>query len=186
MANEAPKPDAALEKISLGAGCFWCVEAIYNRIEGVKSAVSGYQNGHLKNPTYKDICTGKTGHAEVVLVTYDPKVVPLDTILKWFWKAHDPTTLNRQGNDVGTQYRSGIYYYNDAQKTVAEASLKDAQADFSDKIVTEIVKAETFYPAEDYHQNYYLENKSKNGYCRFVIEPKMKKLGLEKKHKVAE
>lgn len=186
MSEDSKKSSEEFEKISLGAGCFWCVEAVYNRLDGIKSAVSGYQNGFLKNPTYKDICTGTTGHAEVVLVTFDPKTISLEEVLKWFWKSHDPTTLNRQGNDVGTQYRSGIFFYNDEQKAIAEASLKEAQKDFSKKIVTEITKAETFYPAEDYHQNYYRDNKSKNGYCQFVIAPKMKKLGLEDKKQVAE
>lgn len=186
MSEDSNPPKDSLEKISLGAGCFWCIEAIYNRLEGVQSSVSGYQNGFLKNPTYKDICTGATGHAEVVLVTFDSNKISLKEILTWFWKAHDPTTLNRQGNDVGTQYRSGIFYYTDAQKAVAEASLKEAQSGFSKKIVTEITKAQTFYPAEAYHQNYYRDNKTKNGYCQYVIAPKMNKLGLEDKPKLAE
>ena len=186
MSEDSNPPKESLEKISLGAGCFWCIEAIYNRLEGVQSSVSGYQNGFLKNPTYKDICTGATGHAEVVLVTFDSNKISLKEILAWFWKAHDPTTLNRQGNDVGTQYRSGIFYYTDEQKKVAEASLKEAQSEFSKKIVTEITKAQTFYPAEAYHQNYYRDNKNKNGYCQYVITPKMNKLGLEDKPKLAE
>ncbi|MFC5049361.1 peptide-methionine (S)-S-oxide reductase MsrA [Rubritalea spongiae] len=174
------------EQISLGAGCFWCVEAVYNRLDGVKSAVSGYTGGQLENPTYTDICTGTTGHAEVVHLVYDPEKVSTKTILAWFWKAHDPTTLNRQGNDIGTQYRSAIYYYTDAQKAAAEASLKEAQKDFKSPIVTEITKASTFYPAEIYHQDYYRINGQKNGYCRAIIAPKIKKLGLEDKAKVAE
>ncbi|MFC4995101.1 peptide-methionine (S)-S-oxide reductase MsrA [Rubritalea tangerina] len=174
------------QQISLGAGCFWCVEAIYNRLDGIKSAVSGYTGGSLKNPTYKDICTGATGHAEVVHLVYDPNKISTETILEWFWKAHDPTTLNRQGNDVGTQYRSAIYYYTEEQKNAAKASMQAAQKDFKSPIVTEITKATTFYPAEVYHQDYYKINGKKNGYCRMIIAPKMKKLGLENAKKVAE
>lgn len=174
------------EQISLGAGCFWCIEAIYNRLDGVKSAVSGYTGGSVKNPTYQDICSGASGHAEVVHIVYDPKVVNTETILAWFWKAHDPTTLNRQGNDIGTQYRSAIYYYNDDQRKVAEASKTAAQKDFKSPIVTEITKAVKFYPGEVYHQDFYRQNKSNNNYCRLLIAPKMKKLGLEDKEKVAE
>ncbi|MGJ8673965.1 peptide-methionine (S)-S-oxide reductase MsrA [Rubritalea sp.] len=174
------------EQISLGGGCFWCVEAVYNRLDGVKSAVSGYTGGPLKNPTYADICTGTSGHAEVVHLVYDPEKINTETILDWFWKAHDPTTLNRQGNDVGTQYRSAIYYYSDEQKSLVDASLKKAQKDFKTPIVTEVAKASTFYPAEIYHQDYYCINGNKNGYCRAVIAPKIKKLGLENKEKSAE
>lgn len=181
-----PAVPEGYEQISLGAGCFWCVEAVYNRIDGVKSAVSGYTGGHTPNPTYADICTGTSGHAEVVHLVYDPQEVTTEEILAWFWKAHDPTTLNRQGNDVGTQYRSAIYYYTDEQKSIAEASLKNAQKDFKSPIVTEITEASKFYPAEVYHQDYYRINGKKNGYCRVVIAPKMKKLGLEDKSQVAE
>ncbi|SHJ41098.1 peptide-methionine (S)-S-oxide reductase [Rubritalea squalenifaciens DSM 18772] len=181
-----PEVPEGFEQITLGAGCFWCVEAVYNRIDGVKSAVSGYMGGKTKNPTYEEICTGSTGHAEVVHVTYDPKKISTEEILAWFWQLHDPTTLNRQGNDVGTQYRSAIYYYSDKQKDVAEKSLKEAQKNFKDKIVTEITKASELYPAEVYHQDYYRLNKNSNGYCRLVIAPKMKKLKLEDKEKVAE
>lgn len=181
-----PEVPAGYEQISLGAGCFWCVETVYNRLDGVKSAVSGYMGGKIKNPTYEEICTGATGHAEVVHVVYNPKVISTEEILAWFWKAHDPTTLNRQGNDVGTQYRSAIFFSNEAQQRIAEASKAAAQADFSSPIVTEITPAEKFYPAEKYHQDYYSLNKSKNSYCRFVIAPKIKKLGLEDVKKKAE
>ncbi|MEO1857770.1 MAG: peptide-methionine (S)-S-oxide reductase MsrA [Rubritalea sp.] len=181
-----PQVPEGHEQISLGAGCFWCIEAIYNRLDGVKSAVSGYTGGAVKNPTYQDICTGASGHAEVVHIVYDPNVISTETILAWFWKAHDPTTLNRQGNDVGTQYRSAIYYYTVAQRKVAEASRSAAQKDFKSPIVTEITKTGKFYPGEVYHQDYYRQNKSKNSYCRFIIAPKMEKLGLEDKEKVAE
>ncbi|WP_345785637.1 peptide-methionine (S)-S-oxide reductase MsrA [Pelagicoccus sp. SDUM812003] len=169
-----------LETITLGAGCFWCVEAVYQRIDGVKSAVSGYMGGHVENPSYKAVCTGETGHAEVVQVAFDPKEVSLERILEVFWASHDPTTLNRQGADVGTQYRSAIYYNDERQKRIAEASKKaaDASGDFPDPIVTEITAAATFYRAEDYHQEFYELNKT-YPYCRAVITPKLKKLGLE-------
>lgn len=180
-----PVPEG-YEQISLGAGCFWCVEAVYNRLDGVKSAVSGYTGGSLKDPTYEDICTGTSGHAEVVHLVYNPKKISTEEILAWFWKAHDPTTLNRQGNDKGTQYRSAIFYYTDAQRKIAEASKIAAQKDFKSPIVTEITKISKLYPAEVYHQDYYRINGKKNGYCRLVIAPKIKKLGLQDKKKVAE
>ena len=175
----APKVPEGAEKITLGAGCFWCIEAAYKQLDGVISATSGYMGGSVADPTYEDICTGTTGHAEVVQVVFDPKKISGEKILAWFWDLHDPTTLNRQGADVGTQYRSAIFYENDAQKTLAEASKKAAKENFKDPIVTEITKAGTFYPAENYHQDYYFQNKSKNGYCRVVIEPKLKKLKLD-------
>lgn len=189
-ADKSPAPMPAtpvgFEEISLGAGCFWCVEAIYNRLDGVQSAVSAYTGGALENPTYEDICTGTTGHAEVVHVVYDPKVISTAEILAWFWKAHDPTTLNRQGNDVGTQYRSAIFYSNVEQKKAAEASMAEAQKDFDTPIVTEITKVGKIYPAEVYHQDFYLANKNSNGYCRMIIAPKMKKLGLDDVEKKAQ
>jgi len=165
--------------ITLGAGCFWCIEAAYNQIDGIDSAVSGYMVGDLKNPSYEDICTGRTGHAEVVRVVFDPEKISLEKVLAWFWKLHDPTQLNRQGNDVGTQYRSAIFYENEEQKPVAEASREAAQEDSDQPIVTEITPVETFYPAEDYHQEYYFQNKGNNGYCQFVVEPKLRKLNLK-------
>ena len=174
-----PEVPAGAEVITLGAGCFWCIEAAYRQLDGVISATSGYMGGTLKNPSYEDICNGGSGHAEVVQVVFDPKKIPLEKILAWFWDLHDPTTLNRQGNDVGEQYRSVIFYQTDAQKKIAEASKAAAKANFTDPIVTQITKASDFYPAENYHQNYYNENKSKNPYCRFVIEPKLKKLKLD-------
>lgn len=191
MSNESKQPakmptvPAGYEEISLGAGCFWCVEAVFNRLDGVKSVVSGYMGGKTIAPTYEDICTGNTGHAEVVHIVFDPKKISTDKLLDWFWKLHDPTTLNKQGADVGTQYRSAIFYYSDAQKSAASASLKNAQKDFSAPIVTEITKASTFYPAEQYHQDYFSQNQNQ-GYCRAVIAPKIKKLNLENKEKVAE
>ncbi|MES2475761.1 MAG: peptide-methionine (S)-S-oxide reductase MsrA [Verrucomicrobiota bacterium] len=174
-----PEVPAGAEIATLGTGCFWCTEAAYSQIEGVLSATSGYTGGTVNEPTYDQIGTGTTGHAEAVRVVFDPKKISYEKILAWFWKMHDPTTLNRQGNDVGTQYRSAIFYHNDGQKKIAEASKAAAQEDFKDPIVTEITKEATFYPAESYHQNYYKENKSKNPYCRFVIEPKLKKLKLD-------
>jgi peptide-methionine (S)-S-oxide reductase len=176
----APKVPEGAETITVAAGCFWCIEGAYRRIDGVISATSGYIGGTKANPTYDDVCTGTTGHAEAVEIVYDPKKITTEKILSWFWDLHDPTTLNRQGADEGTQYRSAIFYHNDEQKKIAEASKKAAQANFSTPIVTEITKAGTFYPAENYHQDYYTQNKSKNPYCRVVIEPKLKKLHLDK------
>jgi len=175
----APKVPEGSEVITLGAGCFWCIEAAYRQLDGVHAAVSGYMGGTVADPTYEQICEGTTGHAEVVQVVFDPKKITAEKILAWFWDLHDPTTLNRQGADVGTQYRSAIFYHSDAQKTVAEASKKAAQANFKDPIVTEITKAPVFYPAENYHQDFYFQNKSNNGYCRVVVEPKLKKLKLK-------
>ncbi|BCX46139.1 peptide methionine sulfoxide reductase MsrA [Haloferula helveola] len=176
---EAPKVPEGAEVITLGAGCFWCVEAVYAQLDGVHAAVSGYMGGTVANPTYEQVCNGTTGHAEVVQVVYDPKKISTEKVIAWFWQLHDPTTLNRQGADVGTQYRSAIFYHTDEQKKIAEASKKAAASDFEDPIVTEITKDSTFYPAENYHQDFYAENKSKNGYCRMVIEPKLKKLKLD-------
>ena len=146
-----------MQKAMFGAGCFWCVEDEFRNLPGVKSATSGYSGGHTKNPTYKEVCTDTTGHAEVILVEYDPAVISYNKLLDFFWTMHDPTTLNRQGPDVGTQYRSGIYYFNDEQKKAAESSKRkmDESHTFANPIVTEIVKASEFYPAEDYHQNYF-------------------------------
>jgi len=163
---------------TFGGGCFWCLEAVYDRIEGVVSVTSGYAGGTVKNPTYEQVCTGTTGHAEVVQVAYDPAKTSYEDLLDIFWKAHDPTTLNRQGADVGTQYRSIILYHDEAQKAAAQRSLTKAQAGFKDRIVTEIAPLGVFWKAEDYHQDYYNANKSA-GYCRVVISPKLKKLGLE-------
>ncbi len=174
-----PEVPAGAEVATLGAGCFWCIETAYRQLDGVYSATSGYMGGSVDDPSYEDICNGDTGHAEVVQVVFDPKKISYEKVLAWFWDLHDPTTLNRQGNDVGTQYRSAIFYHSDEQKKVAEASKAAAKENFKDPIVTEITKAVKFYPAENYHQNYYALNKSKNPYCRFVIEPKLKKLKLE-------
>lgn len=176
--NEKEETLAKTETTTLGAGCFWCIEAVMLRVEGVEKVVSGYTGGHLKNPSYRDITTGKTGHAEVAQITFDPSKISFDEVLEIFWQLHDPTTLNRQGNDVGTQYRSAIFYHNEAQKIAAEKSMEIAATQFSSPIVTEITELGTFYEAEDYHQNYYNQN-SNQPYCRYVIHPKLKKLGLE-------
>ena len=166
-----------MQKATFGAGCFWCVEAVFERLDGVKDVMPGYTGGHKNNPTYKEICTGMTGHAEVAQVTYDSKIITFNELLDMFWKSHDPTTRNRQGNDIGTQYRSAIFYHNDKQKLLAEESkLKvDNSRIFTNPIVTEITKLDKFWPAEDYHNNYYANNMDQP-YCRIVIKPKLDKL----------
>ena len=174
----SPEIPEGAETITLGAGCFWCVEAAYNQIKGIHAAVSGYMGGETQSPTYEDICTGKTGHAEVVRVVFDPAVIPLEKVLAWFWDLHDPTQLNRQGNDIGTQYRSAIFYESEGQRELAEASKQAAQENFDKAIVTEITSVEKFFPAENYHQDYYFQNKTRNSYCQYVVEPKLKKLDL--------
>ena len=167
-----------VDMITLGAGCFWCVEAVYERIPGVQSVEAGYAGGSTPNPTYEQVCDGTTGHAEVAQLTYDPAKVTLGEILDLFWRAHDPTTLNRQGADVGTQYRSAIFYHDGKQKEIAEKSKAVAQKEFNVPIVTEIKPLEKFYKAENYHQDYY-KNNPNAPYCSFVIRPKLKKLKLE-------
>ncbi len=166
-----------LETITLGAGCFWCTEAVFLQIRGVEKVVSGFSGGHVESPTYKQVMTGATGHAEVAQITFDPKVVSVDKILEVFFTCHDPTTLNRQGADVGTQYRSAIFYHNDAQRERAELYKRqlDSSGVFSDAIVTEITPFQAFYPAEDYHQNYFANNPNQ-GYCRAVVKPKVDKI----------
>ena len=165
-----------LETATFGGGCFWCTEAIYERVKGVQSVVSGYSGGTVKNPTYEQVCTGTTGHAEAIQIIYDPKVVPYDVLLEIFFKTHDPTSLNRQGADVGTQYRSVIFYHNEEQKKKAEyykAEL-DKSGAWDNPIVTQIVPFTNFYPAEDYHQDYFAKNPNQ-GYCAYVIGPKVEK-----------
>ena len=174
-----PKIPDGDEVVTFGAGCFWCTEAIFQQIPGVVSVTSGYMGGTTVRPSYDQVCTGDTGHAEVSRIVYDPTKTSLDKLLAIFWEAHDPTSLNRQGADVGTQYRSAIFYYTDAQRQIAEQSKTAATKEFSQPIVTEITKAGEFYPAEDYHQNYYQLNKNINPYCTHVISPKLKKLGLK-------
>ena len=173
--SPSDKP-ATTQRITFGGGCFWCMEAVFQRLKGVKSVASGYAGGKNANPTYQQVCTGETGHAEVVQLEYDPAEVNFETLLKVFWAAHDPTTLNRQGADHGTQYRSVIFYENDAQKAAAEKSTAAAQPEFKDPIVTQIVPLTAFYKAENYHQNYFNENAGRNPYCSVVIRPKLTKL----------
>ena len=168
----------ALEQATLGAGCFWCVEAVFETLDGVESVVSGYMGGETLNPTYQSICTGLTGHAEVVEIRFDPNLITYKAILKRFWLAHDPTTLNRQGADVGTQYRSVIFTHSESQAEVAEDSKAEAASLFEEAIVTEITPADTFYPAENYHQDFY-QNHQSHPYCQMVIRPKLKKLDGE-------
>ncbi len=164
------------EKATFGTGCFWCTEAMFNALDGVISAVSGYEGGQKENPTYKEVCTGDTGHAECVEITYDPTAISYQDLLQAFFRSHDPTTLNRQGADVGTQYRSVIFYHNDAQKQLAETAKAelDKSGAYDDRIVTEISPATTFYPAEDYHKDYFQKNPNQ-GYCAFVVAPKLDK-----------
>lgn len=174
-----PAPQASpgdIETITLGAGCFWCVEAVFTELAGVKSVVSGYCNGEVKNPTYKEVCTGNTGHAEVAQITYDPSVITFDELLEVFWQTHDPTTLNQQGADRGTQYRSGVYYHTEYQRDVATAykAKLDASGAWDNPIVTEIEPIENYSAAENYHQEYFANN-PEQGYCRYVIQPKVEK-----------
>ncbi|MDG1241595.1 MAG: peptide-methionine (S)-S-oxide reductase MsrA [Opitutae bacterium] len=168
----------SLEIASFGAGCFWCVEAVFENLDGVHAVESGYMGGEVKDPTYREVCTGSTGHAEITQISFDPAVITYETLLDWLWRSHNPTTLNRQGADSGTQYRSAIFYHSDTQRASAEASKAAAQKDFDAPIVTEITAAETYYPAEDAHQDYYRLNQSAP-YCHMVIRPKLNKLGLE-------
>lgn len=174
--NTMTTDNNSLDTATFGAGCFWCVEAVFQRMTGVVGVASGYSGGAIKNPSYKEVCTGRTGHAEVVQVYYNPQEVTFKELLEVFWVAHDPTQLNRQGNDVGTQYRSVIFYHNDEQKQLAEHyknKLNEEQA-FKSAVVTEISPFTEFYKAEDYHQNYFNENGSQP-YCSFVVAPKVEK-----------
>lgn len=167
---------STMETATLGGGCFWCVEAIYQDVIGVHKVVSGYAGGAVENPTYQQVCSGTTGHAEVVQIVFDPTVISFEEILFIFWRTHDPTTLNRQGNDVGTQYRSVIFYHDEQQKSIAERSMAEAEASdlWPDPIVTEIAPLPIFYEGEAYHQNYFVENPYQP-YCIFVINPKVQK-----------
>lgn len=165
-----------MELATLGGGCFWCTEAVFLAVKGVSKVESGYSGGKVKNPTYREVCSGLTGHAEVIRVTFDPKVVSYEDILEIFWNTHDPTTLNRQGADEGTQYRSVVFYHSEQQKKVAEAYRDQLIATkvYKNPIVTEISPLINYYPAEDYHQNYYALNENQ-GYCQYVIRPKVEK-----------
>nr|WP_238537820.1 peptide-methionine (S)-S-oxide reductase MsrA [Zavarzinella formosa] len=172
----APAGDA-LETATFGNGCFWCTEAVFQQLKGVRKVQSGYSGGSVKKPTYEQVCSGRTGHAEVIQVVFDPKVISYTNLLEVFWRSHDPTTLNRQGNDVGTQYRSAVFYHSERQRELAEKYKRkiDAAGVFPNPVVTEITPFAEFFPAEDYHQEYYNSN-SRQPYCRMVIRPKIDKL----------
>jgi len=179
--NAAPSPSPSAAKkatATFGGGCFWCLDAAFEQLPGVLKVTSGFAGGTTPNPTYDQVCTGRTGHAEVIQISYDPSKVTYDQLLDLFWKVHDPTTLNRQGADHGTQYRSIILTSTPEEAAAAEASKKKAKALYADPIVTEIKPLTVFYPAEEYHQDYYRNNKDRNPYCQVVIAPKLKKLGL--------
>ena len=179
--NPAPPdkhlPAGSTDTATFANGCFWCTEAIFEQLEGVISATSGYTGGTVVSPTYKQVCTGETGHAECLQIVYDPSKISFDELLEVFWETHDPTTLNRQGNDVGTQYRSGIFYHNEEQKqkAVMYKEKLDKSGAFDHPIVTEVTPFTVFYPAEDYHQQFFDNNENENGYCRIVIRPKVEK-----------
>lgn len=176
-----------MEIATLANGCFWCSEAIFKKIKGIEYILPGYAGGTLKNPSYNQVCTGMTGHAESIQIKFDPKVISFEKILDIFWHTHDPTTLNRQGNDVGTQYRSAIFYHDEKQKKIAEKSKRDLEKEnvYKDPIVTEITPFKDFYVAEDYHKDYY-ENHKDDPYCNFVIDPKLYKLLQKYKNEVKE
>jgi len=176
-----------METATLAGGCFWCTEAIFKRLKGVNSVVSGYSGGTKENPTYEEVCSGTTGHAEAIQIVFNPKVLPFEDLLYVFFKLHNPTTLNQQGNDMGTQYRSAIFYQNDKQKEIA-LKIKDEfekMGYYEDRIVTEITPFDKFYEAEGYHRNYY-ERNTNAPYCKFVIDPKIQKLYKDFKEKVKE
>jgi len=177
MAETANNTQVKIEQATFGSGCFWCVEAVFEQLEGVIDVQVGYTGGRTENPTYEEVCTGKSGHAEVIRIDYDPRIIRFEKLLDVFWKSHDPTTLNSEGGDVGTQYRSSIYYHSKDQQSVAENSKKymDKSRYYSNHIVTEISPLKEYYPAEDYHQGYYRNNPTAP-YCQFVIKPKLDKL----------
>jgi len=174
-----------LKKATLGGGCFWCTEAVYKELKGVVDVVPGYSGGNIKNPAYREVCTGRTGHAEVVQVTYDPEVVSYKEILEVFFMTHDPTTLNRQGNDVGTQYRSAVFYHDEYQKETAEEVIRHFEKEniYNQPIVTEVAPFETFYKAEDYHKDYFERNEDQP-YCQFIVAPKVAKFKKIFKNKI--
>jgi len=174
MTQNSPTP---LEIATFAAGCFWCVEAVFEALDGVQAVESGYMGGAIKQPTYRQICSGRSGHAEVTQIHFDPAVISFEKLLDWLWRAHNPTTLNSQGADMGTQYRSAIFYHSENQRVIAEKSKASASKHFSDPIVTEISPAVVFYQAEDYHQDYYRLNQAA-AYCQMVIQPKLTALGL--------
>jgi len=175
-----PMPEAKTETITLGAGCYWCVEAIFQQLDGVLKTTNGFMGGHIPDPTYEQVSTKTTGHIEVIEVVFDPEKISTKTILKWFWKSHDPTDGGGQGADRGPQYRTTIFFHSPEQQKLAEESKKIAQQAFDKPIATVIEEAEKFYPAQKDHQDYYFRMKKKNPYCRAVITPKLDKLNLEK------
>lgn len=182
-----PQPTDSLEIATLGGGCFWCLEAVYQSLDGVVKVESGYSGGNVKNPSYKEVCTGRTGHAEVIQVTFNPSLITYKDVIDIFWHIHDPTTLNRQGNDVGTQYRSVIFYHTEAQKAIAQQSKDEAQISgtWLSPIITEIVPFTVFYKAEDYHQNYFNDNPNQP-YCVYVVSPKVEKFRKQYKDRLKE
>lgn len=183
--NTSSETKNNFEKATLGGGCFWCTEAVYKELNGVIEVQPGYSGGHVKNPAYREVCNGTTGHAEVVQITYDPEIVSFSEVLEVFFMTHDPTTLNRQGNDVGTQYRSAIFYHSEKQKQTAEKviGLFEDEKVYDDPIVTEVTAFDTFYKAEDYHKNYFEKNKNQP-YCQFVVAPKVEKFRKIFKEKI--
>ena len=178
--------DKIFELATLGTGCFWCTEAVFDTLKGVESVFPGYSGGHVENPTYEQICEKNTGHAEVVQIKFDPAVISFEELLEVFWRTHNPTTPNRQGNDVGPQYRSAIFYHDENQKAIAEKSLKEADTSdlWPDTIVTEMNRFEKFYQAEDYHKDYAARVGDRNPYCTFVVKPKVEKFKKEFKDKL--
>jgi peptide-methionine (S)-S-oxide reductase len=176
MTNSSNNNNTSIETATFGEGCFWCSEAIFTNLKGVLSVTSGYSGGKVPNPTYEQVCSGNTGHAEVIQITFDPTIITFEELLKAFWSSHDPTTLNRQGGDIGTQYRSAVFYHSETQKGLAEKLKKelDASGAYKDPIVTEITAFTNFYPAEDYHQEYYKFH-GNAPYCQMVIKPKLDK-----------
>jgi peptide-methionine (S)-S-oxide reductase len=177
MSTTDNKTATSLDTATLANGCFWCTEAVFEELKGVVSATSGYTGGHIKNPTYKEVCTGETGHAECIQIVYDTTLISFEELLEVFWTTHDPTTLNRQGNDVGSQYRSGIFYHSEIQRSKAQSYKEalDKSGAWDRPIVTEITPFTIFYPAEDYHQQYFELNGNSNPYCQYVIQPKLEK-----------
>ena len=180
MAETENNTQQEIEQATFGAGCFWCVEAVFERLAGVIDVQAGYTGGSTKNPIYEEICTGKTGHAEVIQLDYNPRLISYEKLMDVFWRSHDPTTLHRQGEDIGTQYRSVLFYHSDKQREIAEKSMKRADQSemYANPIITEIIPMGTFYPAEDHHQNYYRVN-SNAPYCQVVIKPKLDKLNSQ-------
>lgn len=173
-----------LKQAYFGGGCFWCLEAVFGRLTGVEKVTSGYAGGHDPEPTYQKVCTGETGHAEIVRIDYDPDKISYEELLKFFWTFHDPTTLNRQGHDIGTQYRSIVFYKNEAEKEIIQTSIASVASElYDDPVVTEVVPLETFYPAEEIHYQYF-QNNPQNRYCQLVIAPKVAKLKQEYSDKI--